>query len=125
MIYLDTHVVAWLYGGRLELFPPAVKQALATEELRVSPMVVLELQYLFEVGRTTETSDTVIQYLRQRIALQVCDKAFDRVILAALEQTWTRDPFDRIIVAQAALGNTRLVSKDEMIRAHYRRAFWQ
>jgi len=123
--YLDTHVVAWLYSGQLDLFPAAVRQMLAVEELLVSPMVVLELQYLFEIGRTTEPAETVVSYLQGRIGLQVCDKPFAKVILSALGNDWTRDPFDRIIVAQAALDDSRLLSKDAVIRARYPRAFWQ
>jgi PIN domain nuclease of toxin-antitoxin system len=123
--YLDTHVVAWLYSGQLDLFPAPVRQMLAGEELLVSPMVVLELQYLFEIGRTTEPAETVVSYLQGRIGLQVCDKPFTKVIMAALEHDWTRDPFDRIIVAQAALDDSRLLSKDGVIRARYPRAFWQ
>ncbi len=125
MIYLDTHVVAWLYSGQLDLFPSAVKQLLAVEEPHISPMVVLELQYLFEIGRTTEPAETVVSYLRGQIGLQVCDKPFEKVILPALGHDWTRDPFDRIIVAQAAIDDSRLISKDELIRAHYPRAFWK
>jgi PIN domain nuclease of toxin-antitoxin system len=37
---------------------------------------------------------------------------------------WTRDPFDRIIVGQAAIRNDLLLSKDETIRAHYNGGVW-
>jgi predicted nuclease of predicted toxin-antitoxin system len=42
----------------------------------------------------------------------------------AVEQIWTRDPFDRIIVGQAALHQTMLVTKDRAMRKHYPHAFW-
>jgi len=122
--YLDTHVVAWLYGGQLARFPSAVRQMLSTEELLVSPMVVLELQYLFEIGRTTKSAQAVMHYLQARIGLQVCDKGFDKVIIPALQNDWIRDPFDRIIVAQASMDESQLITKDELIRAHYSRAVW-
>ena len=41
-----------------------------------------------------------------------------------MRQSWTRDPFDRIIVAQAALRRTSLITKDAVIRADYNRALW-
>ena len=46
LIHLDTHVVCWLYAGRLELLSPAARGAIERATLAVSPMVGLELQYL-------------------------------------------------------------------------------
>jgi PIN domain nuclease of toxin-antitoxin system len=37
---------------------------------------------------------------------------------------WTRDPFDRLITAQAASYNQVLLTKDETIRKHYANAIW-
>jgi len=54
----------------------------------------------------------------------VCDQRFDRVIEAAEAQDWTRDPFDRIIVAQAGLAAATLVTKDQPIRDRYAMAAW-
>ena len=92
--------------------------------LLVSPMVALELEYLFETGRTSEPARTVLQVLGRDIGLRLCDLPFADVAGAAMRQSWTRDPFDRIIVAQAALRRTSLITKDADIRAHYDRALW-
>lgn len=45
LIYLDTHVAAWLYAGRVDLFTARGTRLVDEEELRVSPAVVLELEY--------------------------------------------------------------------------------
>jgi PIN domain nuclease of toxin-antitoxin system len=87
-------------------------------------MVYLELQYLYETGRTTEPGGTVIDDLSRRIGLCVSAEPFQHIIALAVQQTWTRDPFDRIIVAQAALHQTTLVTKDSVLRQHYPGAFW-
>jgi hypothetical protein len=42
----------------------------------------------------------------------------------ALHIRWTRDPFDRIICAQAACTGTRLLTKDTIIRSHFKKALW-
>lgn len=42
----------------------------------------------------------------------------------ALKESWTRDPFDRLIVANAKAAGAPLITKDERIRKHYRRAIW-
>ena len=63
VIYADTHVVAWLYAGRVDLIPPRARALLEDRPLLVSPMVALELEYLFETGRTREPARVVLQAL--------------------------------------------------------------
>ncbi|ETX02940.1 MAG: hypothetical protein ETSY2_34465, partial [Candidatus Entotheonella gemina] len=87
------------------------------------PIVILELQYLYEIGRTTAPGRNVIEDLAQSVGLKVCDEPFPSIITQAAEQTWTRDPFDRIIVGHAALRQQILVTKDQHIFAHYPLAF--
>lgn len=124
MIYLDTHVVVWLYAGDLELLPQGVRDLLEGEELVISPMVELELQYLYESGRTTQPARVVVDALDEEIGLARCGLPFGQVIAKALEQDWTRDPFDRVIVAQARARRLPLVTRDQTIRDHYREAIW-
>ena len=124
IVYLDTHVVVWLYAGLTARLSRSVRDLLNTSELAISPMVSLELQYLYETGRTTAPSHTVVQDLSQRIGLRIWEESFQQIVALAIQQTWTRDPFDRLIVGQAALYQTTLVTKDRTIRKHYPRAFW-
>ncbi len=49
--YLDTHVVAWLFGGFVDLLSDEARKAIEQHDLLVSPMVVLELEYLLETKR--------------------------------------------------------------------------
>lgn len=124
LIYLDTHVVLWLYGGRTDLLPAGVRDLLRQQDLLISPMVVLEMQYLFELQRTSEPASTVLAALSREIGLAVCDLPFSEVAQEALRQDWTRDPFDRLIVSQAALRGAPLLTKDQAIRDHYSHAVW-
>ena len=124
MIYLDTHVIVWLYAGLTTRVPPAGRTLLNASDLAISPMVLLELQYLYETGRTTEPGRTVVEDLSQRIGLRIYEEPFQHIITLAVQQTWTRDPFDRIIVGQAALHQTTLVTKDRAMRRHYPHALW-
>lgn len=124
LTYLDTHVAAWLYAGRVDLFSRRAANAIEEEELLISPMVALELQYLRETGRLAVGADTIVRALQAQIGLRVCDVFFPTVVGAAIEQRWTRDPFDRIIVGHAAVAGSPLISKDRGIRRHYRRTVW-
>lgn len=124
MIYLDTHVIAWLYAGKVELIPESIQNRISKEELLISPMVSLELQYLFEIGCVSEQGSDVVQDMGKRIGLMICELPFDVVINFAVKQKWTRDPFDRIIVAQASLHSSKLVTKDESMLENYKFALW-
>lgn len=124
MIYLDTHVVAWLYGGHHELIPQRPRELIEASDLLISPIVRLELQYLYETGRAGTPAGLVVQALAREIGLQACDAAFADVIELAAEETWTRDPFDRVIVAQARLRGAPLLTKDRTIHANYGQATW-
>ena len=124
MIYLDTHVVAWLYPDR-RLIAQSTSELIETEEVRISPMVRLELEYLFEIGRIRSPSDLLITYLSEHIELVVCDLGFDTVMRKAIDEVWTRDPFDRIITAHARYQGSILVTKDGSIHENYDKAVWQ
>ena len=119
MIYLDTHIVVWLYAGLLEKFSPLIQSILNENELMISPIVQLELAYLHEIQRVNVPSSEIVTYLSDRIGLQVCTMEFNTIVLHAIQCAWTRDPFDRIIVANAALAEKKLVTKDTNILQHY------
>ena len=125
MIYLDTHVVLWLYLRRGEGLSERARRLIEYEpKILISPIVLLEVDYLHEIGRTTLGSAPVFKYLNEQIDLQTCKKPFFDVIQKASLQSWTRDPFDRIITAQEALENKHLITKDGVILEHYEYAIW-
>ena len=124
MIYLDTHVVVWLYAGRADLIPPAARALIDGNDVLISPMVTLELQYLYEAGKTGEPAQPVVQALARDIGLRRCELPFADVIETALQETWTRDPFDRITVAHARLRGAPLLTKNRHVQAHYEAAVW-
>ena len=125
MIYLDTHVVLWLYVQRGKgLSDQACQLIESAITVFISPMVLLELDYLNEIGRTTIGSTSIFEYLEGKIGLKTCNKPFLQVIKLASKQAWTRDPFDRIITAQASIDQNMLITKDAGILEHYHQAVW-
>ena len=46
-IYLDTHVVVWLYAGETSKLSQAAEELINTNDLLISPIVLLEMNYLF------------------------------------------------------------------------------
>jgi PIN domain nuclease of toxin-antitoxin system len=122
--YLDTHAVVWLYAGQLESFSSAILAEIETADLRISPAVLLEIRLLQEIGRIETGPDDVLPVLQRDIGLTVCPIPFQEVVRAGYEESWTRDPFDRLIVSQAKAGRGKLITKDRNIRASYGRAIW-
>lgn len=125
MIYLDTHVTIWLRDGQVGKLPRRVRERLdRDEELRISPMVVVEIDVLREIGRIDEGSAAIIGVLSRGLGLRVCDLPFPAVAAAAAHLAWTRDPFDRLIVAQAVVAQAPLVTRDRTIHRHSAVAYW-
>ena len=122
--YLDTHTVARIAHGNARLGRDAAR-LVENAELLISPIVLVELEYLYEIGRLTLPAKDILRKLESEIGLRVCDCAFADVARAALDEKWTRDAFDRMIVAQARVnGLAPLITSDEAIAKHYPRAVW-
>jgi PIN domain nuclease of toxin-antitoxin system len=125
MTYLDTHVVVWLYAfGSTKLSDRACELIEQSTKPLISPMVMLEMQFLYEIHRIVVVPRAIFNYLSDRIALEICDRELSKVIEIAMQQTWTRDPFDRMITSQAAVSNDILITKDQSIQGHYPHAVW-
>ncbi len=125
LVHLDTHVLVLLYAqGRDGLSPLAVRAIEQADQLRISPMVRLELEYLYEIGRLTRPAAELINTLTVHLPLVTCEQSFAVVVTAAQEERWTRDPFDRLIVAQARCAEAVLLSRDRRIHAHYPKTMW-
>lgn len=79
---------------------------------------------MFEIGRVGKRGITVIQDLVNRIGSKIDDHPFEAVVVQAIKQTLTPDPFDRLIVGQASIRSTTIVTKDVSIHQHYKNAIW-
>jgi len=122
--YLDTHTAMRLAHGRPRIGRDAEK-LIQRAELLISPMVLLELEYLHEIGRLTLPGKDVLRKLEHELGVRLCDLPFADVAREALNEKWTRDVFDRIIVSQARLNAlSPLISADETIAEHYPRTVW-
>ncbi|MCK4542736.1 MAG: type II toxin-antitoxin system VapC family toxin [Spirochaetales bacterium] len=124
MIYLDTHVLVWLFAKTENMFSDKARDTIENNELFISPIVILELEYLYEIDRISEHASTIISYLQKQLGIKICGKPFEEIIVSSLAQKWTRDPFDRIITAHAMTQDARLLTKDRNILKHYRKAVW-
>ena len=123
--YLDTHAAIWLAEANIHKLSHKALSHIERSDLRISPMVVVEFAYLFEIRRTILTPQEIVYKLNTELETVVCDYPFPIIAEIAVGETWTRDPFDRLIVAHArANGQAGLVTKDEIIAQHYPNTIW-
>jgi len=123
-VYLDTHAVVWLYQKDLDKFSSTVIELIENNDLLISPMVLMELKFLNEIGRLHVKPMIIVSELQQTINLKICDEHFSKVVYESLDLSWTRDPFDRLIVANALASDAILLSKDRNIIQNYEKAIW-
>ena len=119
---LDTHIAVALYEGRTSGLSPATKRAIDRDAVSISPAVVLELELLHEIGRLRVGGGPIARHLAERLAIRMAGERFADVVVEALALGFTRDPFDRLITAHAALLKAPLVTLDDMLHRHYPRA---
>ena len=72
-----------------------------------------------EVGRL-ELDDQFFDVLAQDGRFVVDEPPLASLIAAAMPLTWTRDPFDRLLVAHSLHRRTPLCSVDRTVRAHHK-----
>ena len=114
MILLDTNAVIWL----LTSHPRAAPLLVGRQPLALSPVSLLELRFLEEVGRIQLTPDTTVAALIDDPRWRHDNPSSRALFEAALPVAWTRDPFDRLLVAHAryrdwplATGDRRLIAQ--------------
>jgi predicted nucleic acid-binding protein len=115
-----------LANGDLSLISPSALEAMSKTDLLISPMVLLEIEYLFELKKKIKLSaEDIRRKLEFELGVRVCGFSFPEIVQVASREKWTRDPFDRLIVAHAkANGISTLISEDRKIRENYPRAIW-
>jgi PIN domain nuclease of toxin-antitoxin system len=124
--YLDTAVAIWLAQGSLDRVSRAALDHLdKTADKRLSPAVLLELEFLYEIGRILLPAADIRRKLESEAGVVVCDLGFAEVVETALRESWTRDPFDRLITAHARTNSLAwLATSDRRIREAYPRVVW-
>jgi PIN domain nuclease of toxin-antitoxin system len=80
------------------------------------------MEFLHEIKRIKKPALEITTALATEIGLRICDAPFALVARQAMHERWTRDPFDRLIVAQARVARATLITRDLHMQAAYPRA---
>jgi PIN domain nuclease of toxin-antitoxin system len=111
VILLDTNALIWL-----EQRHPRTRSLAATgKRFYISPASILELQFLLEGGRICLERGTISEIAHRDDLWALDDPPASAWFEQALDCGWTRDPFDRLIVAHARLRGWRLATADASV----------
>jgi PIN domain nuclease of toxin-antitoxin system len=117
-LLLDTHFLIWLILGsrRLAEFPWVERH----RPWGISPVSFLEIQFLAEIGRLSVRNPEFTKTVMEDPRFTVDDVPLATVVRHGLGLTWTRDPFDRMLVAHSLARRVALCTTDRDIRRHHR-----
>lgn len=117
-LLLDTHFLIWLVleSKRLANFPWLDRY----RPWGVSPVSFLEIQFLAEVGRLSVSNPEFTSTVMKDRRFIIDDISLETLVGHALKIDWTRDPFDRLLVAHSLARRVALCTTDRAIRSRHR-----
>ena len=122
-VHIDTHVAVWLAAGEKRRLRP-VQGHLRRSTIFMSPIVHLEMEVLCEIGRIRAPVADVLDILKEDHGIEEASGNLHTMIQQARLLGWSKDPFDRLIVAHALASGALLLTADETIRKHCTQARW-
>ena len=113
MTLLDTNALIWILAGHVRARPLA-----RLPRLYISPASLLELQLLIDIGRGRLVAGRSLNDIVHDGRWVLDEPPAGDWFLAATDLTWTRDPFDRLIVAHARVRGWKLATGDTRLAEH-------
>lgn len=124
---LDTHTLLWWLSDDPALTPRARRFAAETRNsCVVSAASAWEIATKFRIGKLPGASDLVVgfmQYLQQE-RFEILSISADHAIRAGLLPGPHKDPFDRMLIAQAQAEGIPVVSNDLVFDDYGIRRIW-
>lgn len=126
-LLLDTHAFLWFIGGSSSLSKKA-RTLIEDETNRVflSPASLWEIAIKISLGKLTlsESFDVLIPEQLAVNGIELLDISVNHAALVANLPFHHRDPFDRLLVAQAQVEQMAVISKDEAFDAYDVNRLW-
>ena len=111
-LLLDTHAVLWWFMDDPHLSAPARTAIVSSDnEIFVSACVGYEILYKQRLGRLRPLPDSLPRQI-QRDGMAVLPISLDHALAAAVLPGPHRDPWDRIMMAQAQIEGLTVVTVD-------------
>ncbi|HET9126292.1 MAG TPA: type II toxin-antitoxin system VapC family toxin [Solirubrobacteraceae bacterium] len=115
-LLLDTHVVLWQLGGSRSIGSVAQQEIRDADEILFSVVSFAEIGVKAAIGKLSVPAD-----LREHIVqagVQILGLAPDHGLAVARLPVHHRDPFDRLLIAQARAERLTVMTSDARIPAY-------
>ena len=126
-LLLDTHTFLW-WDASPEKLSQVAHDVLADPKnaLTLSVVSVWEMQIKSQLGKLTLRTqlDTVVREQRKRNGVTLLPLRLNHIYALKNLPQHHKDPFDRLLIAQAETENMTLVSKDAALRAYGVKTIW-
>lgn len=127
-LLLDSHAVIWWMADDPQLSKPARVAIETAEEPLFSTATLIELSIKASLGKLRIPAEWSEELLAEGFTLLPVSPAHGRALaelpFVALNGRMQRDPFDRLLAAQASVESIPLVTCDPGIRAHGVATLW-
>ncbi len=126
-LLVDTCTFLWIVGGSRELSPRA-REAFAdpANEVFLSAVSAWEIAVKYRLGRLPlpATPDEFVPGQRTAHGIEPLAVDEEAALHVAKLPDLHRDPFDRMLVAQALVGGLVLLTPDDQVRQYPARTLW-
>jgi PIN domain nuclease of toxin-antitoxin system len=119
-ILLDTHAIIWFFNGDEELSLKAKKMIVDTKNKKFVSIasvwevaIKLGLKKLVFDGNVSEVAELI-----ELNGFHILPISIDHIVVYETLDLIHRDPFDRILVAQAIVDRLTIITKDEHIQKY-------
>lgn len=120
--HLDTHVAVRLHDSITQRPSQRQKDLVESRDLCISEFVRLEMQYLYEIGKITIAPQRIIAHPAAHADVVVSTCPLSAIMDEVVGIRWARDPFDRLITANALAEKAELITRDRYILENSRLA---
>lgn len=115
-LLLDTHVVLWQLGGSRPISAPALEAIERSSALLFSVVSFAEIGVKVAIGKLIVPGD--LRHHVVQAGLQILPLDADHGLAVADLPLHHRDPFDRLLVAQARAERLTIVTADQRLAAY-------
>lgn len=126
-LLLDTHAFIWWYSEPEKLSISVLAACLdVTNTLALSVASVWEMQIKAQLGKLqlTKPLSEIIQHQQDQNQLQILPVTLPVILALDDLPLHHRDPFDRLLIAQARVDQFVLVSNDSQFKKYSVSLFW-
>jgi PIN domain nuclease of toxin-antitoxin system len=125
-ILLDTHALLWFLNGDRNISDRAVNEILSEEnEVLISIASLWEISIKFSLGKISIDGGFkhVVNLIHGNM-FHLLPITTDHVIKVASLPFLHRDPFDRLIIAQAMVENITILTRDPNFAGYHVKVLW-